>query len=250
MAVTDSIFNVLSSQRDEISQLQDSIRNLHYSIDQLKSSIDTGIAPFWIILILAAFAVAIGYLFYKMKIMDDFLTNLVRKIKEENKQEKHQQVPQKMVQQHNGTQVGKTGIAIVQRQHSPGSQQTIEAVNTSHISEKKSMAKPHPQPKIVKYASIQEDAQGGLKIAERVMNDDASKMFMVEMVNGDTTATYTFNPRAESSILSDLQTFKNFTEPFTISGTPRKVVEIKKGQLEKNGKFWIVKSKLIIDFKY
>ena len=250
MAAIDSIFNVLSSQQDEISQLQDSIRGLHDSIDQLKSSIDTGIAPFWIILILAAFAVAIGYLFYKMKIMDDFLTKLVRIIKEENKQEKQQKASNQMAQQNNGTQVSKTGIIIVQREQSPASQQPVETVTPSHHSYQKTFAKPRPLPKIVKYASIQEDAQGGLKIAERVMNDDTSKWFMVEMVDGDTTATYTFNPRAEASILSDLQTFKNFTEPFTISGTPRKVVEVKKGQIEKNGKFWMVKSRLKIDFKY
>lgn len=274
METVDSLINVINMQQENIGQLQNSVGQLYDTIENLQkssyamTSSSGGDTSLWIVLLLVVFAAVSAYLYYRLQKMEAFINNIVKKLNDEKRQEKRQQAEERKYQQRARTQTANTaGIEIVNKQsqqvsslptqlasqqrpeilqRQPGIQQQPQKANT----EPQKPADLHPQSKVVKYASIQEDAQGGLKIAERVMNDDTSKLFMVEMAEGDATATYTFNPRAEASILSDLQTFKNFTEPFTITGTPRAVVEIEKGQIEKSGKFWIVKSKLKVDFKY
>ena len=270
METIDSLNNIINMQQERIDQLQDSAGKLYDTVDALQTSVNVmtssggGNTPLWIVLLLVVLAAASAYLYYRLQTLETFINDLVKKLDDEKRQEKRQLAVERNAQQRARTQAASTaGKEIINKQSQPassqpshltsempqqqlGMQQQPEKVNT----EPHKPTNPRPRGKVVKYASIQEDAQGGLKIAERVMNDDTSKLFMVEMAEGDATATYTFNPRAEASILSDLQTFKNFTEPFTITGTPRAVVEIEKGQIEKSGKFWIVKSKLKVDFKY
>ena len=252
----DSLIQALNLQQNDIYRLQDSVNRLQNTVDSLQASVktqvppDISVTPHWIIVLLVALMAAIVYLYFKIKSVENYFNNFVKDLNEEKKLERQRQISKHMSQQQKVTRKDNANTEILQKRPTPTSQQPIETVVSIQQSETQVPDSPHQNAKIVRYASIQEDAQGGLKIAERVMNDDISKMFMVEMADGDTTATYTFNPRSEASILSDLQTFKNFTEPFTISGTPRKVVEVKKGLLEKNGKFWLVKSKLKVDFEY
>lgn len=242
----DSLMLVLSLQQNDISQLQDSVSKLQYNVDNLTASVsqmqsDTNTSLWGILLMVMLFAVLV-YLYLWMTRIESRFRDL-----QKNLNGKKTSVIQPV------SQIGDTSSEREINIQEQSSSLPQSSVNESLPTQQNGYLQPirnQSQRKTVKYASIQEVAGGGLKIAERVMNDDTSKMFMVEMAEGDTTATYTFNPQSEASILSDLQTFKNFTEPFAISGTPRKVVEVKKGQLEKNGKFWLVKSKLQVDFEY
>lgn len=262
----DSLYYALSLQQEETSRLQDSISILRDTVGDLQSAVESwvpanlGGTPPWIILLLVVLAAAIVYLYLRMRELEEHLTSEVKILHEEIREERLLVTKYVTQQQERKHTDGPELIIVDKRTSSPtptttGNSHPVhheddDITSTQRHETEEPPVKPKPQRKVIKYASIQEDAQGGLKIAERVMNDDATKMFMVELGDDDTKATYTFNPLAEASILADLQTFRNFTEPFTISGTPLKVVEVDKGQLEKSGKFWLVKSKLKIDFIY
>ena len=272
----DSLYYALSLQQEETSRLQDSISILRDTVGDLQSTVESwvpansGGTPLWIVLLLVVLAAAIVYLYLRMRGLKEHFTARMRDIeghftsqvmmlREEMRREKLL-VTKQLTQLQEKKHTDGPELIIVDKRTSSSPSASESSYPAHHEGEDITSPQQHkseeppvksrPQRKVIKYASIQEDAQGGLKIAERVMNDDATKMFIVEMEDDDTKATYTFNPLAEASILSDLQTFRNFTEPFTISGTPLKVVEVEKGQLEKSGKFWLAKSKLKIDFKY
>lgn len=91
---------------------------------------------------------------------------------------------------------------------------------------------------------------GRISTQERtITNDSTDKLFAIDYEEGANVATYTINPECKAAILSDIQTFQNYVEKFSIMGTPTDVVVMSVGSLEKVGKQWVVTEKLIVEFK-
>lgn len=233
--------------------IQDTIASLHYEVTQLKDSVEKSESEIFVLWILSIFA--IGLSFYLLWIQKDVIWR-----KKEKKQSAKNTPHVLQSEQSAGTFPQNCTIAVTKREEDNDlvskTEQKSKDVETTDIKDGQ-VVKNEKEPVVeestvtVKYASIQEDGQGGLKIAERVLSDEGTgKWFMVEILYGENDATYTFNLSAEASILADLQTFRNFTSPFTLSGIPTKIKVIKKGTLVKNGKFWIVRSRLEIDLNY
>lgn len=91
---------------------------------------------------------------------------------------------------------------------------------------------------------------GRISTQERTITDESTdKLFAIDYEEGANVATYTINPECKTSILSDIQTFQNYVEKFSIIGAPTDVEVKKVGFLRKVGKQWIVTEKLIVEFK-
>lgn len=91
---------------------------------------------------------------------------------------------------------------------------------------------------------------GRISTQERTITADSTdKMFAIDYEEGADVATYTINPECKSAILSDIQTFQNYVEKFSIMGVPTDVVAKKEGFLKKVSKQWVVTEKLIVEFK-
>lgn len=104
-------------------------------------------------------------------------------------------------------------------------------------------------PKTVKYTTFLIDESGQLRTEQRVMTDDNSThLFKIEYEENANTAIYTINPVRKKAILSDLQTFQNYTERFVVTGTPNDIHVVKEGKLSRSGKSWIVTEKLVVSF--
>lgn len=103
--------------------------------------------------------------------------------------------------------------------------------------------------KVVKYGTFRIDDNGDLKTEQRVMTDNNSiHLFRIEYQEGSNDAIYSINEMRKSAILSDLQTFQNFTEDFVITGSPSDIRVDRVGKLKKIGKSWVVSQKLKVSF--
>lgn len=91
---------------------------------------------------------------------------------------------------------------------------------------------------------------GRISTQERTITDESTdKLFAIDYEEGANVATYTINPESKASILSDIQTFQNYVEKFSIIGPPTDVEVKKVGFLKKVGSLWVVTEKLIVEFK-
>lgn len=104
--------------------------------------------------------------------------------------------------------------------------------------------------KVVKFGAFLVDENGCIRTEQRVLTDESSnQLFCIEYEDGSDVATYTINPNGRAAILADIQTFQNFTEKFTVIGTPTEVSVEQIGQLRKSERSWIVTKKLKVSFK-
>ncbi|MBD5312083.1 MAG: hypothetical protein HDS13_08030 [Bacteroides sp.] len=118
----------------------------------------------------------------------------------------------------------------------------------SNIHRKDQMSSPSSQ---IRYATLRmPDELGVLRFSERSMSEEPSeqKMFILELDPISGTGTYKINPKAMSTILQDLDVFKNFVKPFSITGsiTGATVIDKVVGRIVKNGQYWVVEQPLEI----
>lgn len=103
--------------------------------------------------------------------------------------------------------------------------------------------------KLHRFANFMID-NGKISTLERTISDDSSdKLFAIDYEDGSNVATYTINPKCKAEILSDIQTFQNYVEKFSITGNPTDILVKKEGRLNKVGKQWVVIEKLVVEFK-
>ena len=103
--------------------------------------------------------------------------------------------------------------------------------------------------KLHRFANFMID-NGRISTLERTISDDSSdKLFAIDYEEGSNVATYTINPDSKTAILSDIQTFQNYVEKFSITGNPTDILVKKEGRLNKVGKQWVVIEKLVVEFK-
>lgn len=103
--------------------------------------------------------------------------------------------------------------------------------------------------KLHRFANFMID-NGRISTLERTISDDSSdKLFAIDYEVGSNVATYTINPKCKAEILSDIQTFQNYVEKFSITGNPTDILVKKAGRLNKVGKQWVVIEKLVVEFK-
>lgn len=103
--------------------------------------------------------------------------------------------------------------------------------------------------KLHRFANFMID-NGRISTLERTISDDSSdKLFAIDYEVGSNVATYTINPKSKTEILSDIQTFQNYVEKFSITGNPTDILVKKEGRLNKVGKQWVVIEKLVVEFK-
>lgn len=103
--------------------------------------------------------------------------------------------------------------------------------------------------KLHRFANFMID-NGKISTLERTISDDSSdKLFAIDYEDGSNVATYTINPKCKAEILSDIQTFQNYVEKFSITGNPTDIMVKKEGRLNKVGKQWVVIEKLVVEFK-
>lgn len=103
----------------------------------------------------------------------------------------------------------------------------------------------------IRYATLRmPDELGVLRFSERSMSEEPSeqKMFILELDPISGTGTYRINPKAMSTILQDLDVFKNFVKPFSVTGniTGATVIDKVIGKIIKDGQYWVVDQPLEI----
>ena len=128
----------------------------------------------------------------------------------------------------------------------------IQSKNTGKNNTSNGKNERNNRKKEIFYSSIQEpDREGKLRIAERSMTDVSSprKWFIVEFREGDNYGTYTINPDAKSEMIEQLESLQYFVNPFSLNSTPKDIIVVREGTIEKEEKFWIVKEKATIKFK-
>lgn len=104
---------------------------------------------------------------------------------------------------------------------------------------------------VSKYCSFLIDEKGAVKTEQRILTDDDSyHWFRICYEEGSDRATYTINLRRRDAILSDLQTFQNYTEPFVLTGMPSDIKVTRQGILRREGKTWVVTQKVKVTFIY
>ncbi|MDE5877010.1 MAG: hypothetical protein K2H47_05890 [Muribaculaceae bacterium] len=104
---------------------------------------------------------------------------------------------------------------------------------------------------LIRYAtSRMPDELGVLRFSERSMSEEPSeqKMFILELDPVSGTGTYKINPKAMNTILQDLDVFKNFVKPFSVTGniTGATVIDKVIGRIVKDGPYWVVEQPLEI----
>lgn len=111
-------------------------------------------------------------------------------------------------------------------------------------------AKPSKKPKSIKYCTFLVDEKGMIRTERRAMSDNSgAHLFKMEYDEGASVATYTINPANKAMVLNDLETFKNFTEQFSILSRPNDVDVIEPGELKQEGNTWVVTKRIKVSFK-
>ena len=104
---------------------------------------------------------------------------------------------------------------------------------------------------VSKYCSFLIDEKGSVKTEQRILTDDDSyHLFRICYEEGSDRATYTINLRRRDAILADLQTFQNYTEPFSLTGMPSDIKVTRQGILRKEGKTWVVTQTVKVSLIY
>lgn len=120
-------------------------------------------------------------------------------------------------------------------------------------------AAPQPQPTPAApvsqtlYGNLQIETGAAPRFATRSLTDRAStdKMFILETDPTAGTGTYTVNPQAQTTLLSDIDLLRNAAKEFTLPGhTATAQIQVQqKGKITLQGKYWTVAEPMEITVK-
>lgn len=258
VVLTDSILNVKIDSSMSVRYLRARLDSTDKTLQQHNKNIEElysqGV-PFWLILL--TFVNTIGVLCF-----------VVSKIRNGNKSQQNN-----TTQQNDGTQtniVGKSHIhgnstAKHNETYSKSSSPTTycdddnsrnvvvttygKDENVKNRRQGGTKKQERRKAKLHRFANFMID-NGKISTLERTISDDSSdKLFAIDYEDGSNVATYTINPKCKAEILSDIQTFQNYVEKFSITGNPTDILVKKEGRLNKVGKQWVVIEKLVVEFK-
>lgn len=258
VVIADSILNAKIDSSMSVQYLRTRLDSTDLKLQQHNKNLEelySQGAPFWLILL--TFVNTIGVLCF-----------VVSKIRNGNKSQNNN-----TTQQNDGTPTNIGGMSHIHgnstakhdETHSKSSSPTTycdddnsrnvvvttygkdEPVTNQHqiVSKKQERRKT----KLHRFANFMID-NGRISTLERTISDDSSdKLFAIDYEVGSNVATYTINPKCKAEILSDIQTFQNYVEKFSITGSPTDILVKKEGRLNKVGKQWVVIEKLVVEFK-
>lgn len=123
----------------------------------------------------------------------------------------------------------------------------VKKTDVQHLTQSKDV-KATVKTKTVKYGTFELLENGELRTSDRRLTDDASlQWFKIMYFEDSDIATYTVNPSKKQEIISDVQTFQYYVEPFAVVGIPNDIKIEKEGKLRRNGKYWTVTEKLKVN---